>query len=153
MTPNPPIRLSRTRTDDDALPSVEMPRVETKPYLFPVAQPADVPQFRALEARCAALESELELARTELAAERIDRQATDRLYMAELANGLRMEQLYAEVSRQLAEVLTLHSQLSLDNLHLRHQVAGTTPVAVKIAIVADEEKTVMDDPDAKRGVK
>lgn len=34
----------------------------------------------------------------------------------------------------LAEVVKLHARLSFENLQLRHQIAGTTPVSVEFAL-------------------
>lgn len=68
---------------------------------------------------------------------------TEGLYETELAERIRIAALHAEVSEHAAWLTRQVARLSLQNLHLRHELAGTTPVSVEIAC-RDDETTVVD---------
>jgi hypothetical protein len=166
MTPNPPlhltdsqpIRLSRT-VSGDGLPDVELPRVETRPYHFDPPQSVDVHQLRAAEHRArvaeqqlaahqgvaAGLQEQLTKVMALLAVERAENRTTQRLYLAELRESFRLAKMHAEVSAQHAWVLHMSHQVSLDNVYLRHQIAGSTPAAVQVALRRAEQAVENDD--------
>lgn len=94
-----------------------------------------------LELRLADLQRELMGCRIALDEERNAHQGTmfarefaEDLYEAELAERNRVAALHAEVSARAAQLTHSLAQVSLENLHLRHQLAGTTPVSVEIAL-------------------
>lgn len=91
-------------------------------------------QLAAAQGQVGALQTELEVARTALATETALHAQTHRCYEAELRESLRLAALHAEASGRLSEVLVLFERLSAENVHLRHQIAGTTPVSVAIAV-------------------
>lgn len=77
-------------------------------------------EMRLLRQRIATVQGVAAALSAELAVERLERN--------------RLAELHAEASRRLAEVVKLHARLSFENLQLRHQIAGTTPVSVEFAL-------------------
>ena len=85
-----------------------------------------------------------------LGQERAARQRADKLHTAELAETLRLAKLHAEASAQLAWTIRQHAVVSYENKMLRHQIDGTTPVDVQIALDAvtdsdHDDRTVVVD--------
>lgn len=139
-----------TPTDGTPLPALDQ-RTPTLGYHAPRRpfQPArSEERLLTAERQLAAAQDELTGCRAALAAEHIGHALTERLYLAELSNSLRLQRENAALSELVAAAQMVLRQVSLDNLHLRHQIAGTTPVAVLVALAQDEETEVMDDPDA-----
>lgn len=77
-------------------------------------------EMRLLRQRIATVQGIAAALSSELTGERLERN--------------RLAELHAEASKRLAEVVKLHARLSVENVHLRHQLAGTTPVSVEIAL-------------------
>ncbi len=62
------------------------------------------------------------------------REHADDLYQAELAERVRIAQLHAELSNQLALVARQRDQALLERTLALHRCAGTTPAAITIAL-------------------
>lgn len=94
-----------------------------------------------LELRLADLQLELMSCQIALDEERNAHQGTmfarefaEDLYVAELAERNHVAQLHAEASARAAQLTHSLAQVGLENLHLRHELAGTTPVSVAVAL-------------------
>lgn len=93
----------------------------------------------ATGARIAEVQAALTACQAALDAERQAHQGTmfarafsDDLYVEELAERNRVARLHAEASARAAALVTQLALISAENVKLRHQIAGTTPVAVAL---------------------
>lgn len=84
-------------------------------------------ETRTLRQQLATVQGVAEVLRAELAGERSERH--------------RLAGLHREASELLAWSQHVLAQVSCDNVYLRHGKAGTTPAAVRAALVSDTEKT------------
>jgi hypothetical protein len=108
-------------------------------------------QLAAAQGVAAGLQRELEGCRIALDEERNAHQGTmfarelaEDLYVAEMAERNRVAALHAEVSAHAAWLQRQVAQLGAEALNLRHQLAGTTPVSVAIALARSVEPDADD---------
>ena len=125
-------------TSDNAIPRLTdgAPRTETVAYRFPPVRPCAPPADECSDEDlftivADALRNGHDLYALLGSRDHV-RAILDLVQRLDLAHRDALEELAAE-RRVRGELIDQHAQLSRENVKLRHQLAGTTPVAVQIA--------------------
>ncbi len=154
------------RCSDDQLLQLAVDAVESRGDLLAlISSPQHVRRLCELlcriepvARRTREIDQELRVCRLALDEERnahqvtiLDREFVKDLHEAELAERIRLAGLHAELSALLVRRTKERDQAQTEAIHLRHQINGTTPAAIRIALdraqrESHDETVIVDLP-------